>query len=43
MKVINEEKVGSEVKENALMVMKNLSSNIAIASKMFSESFLKVS
>ena len=43
MKVINEEKVGSEVKKQALMVMKNLSIDAMIASKMFSESLLNVS
>ena len=43
MKVVNEENIGSVVKENALLVMKNLAVNPTIKPKMFSESLLKVS
>ena len=43
MKVVNEENIGSEVKKNALMLMASLAFGPTIASKMFSESLLKVS
>ena len=43
MKVVNEEKVGSVVKKQALVLMANLAMDATIKPKMFSESLLKVS
>ena len=43
MKVVKEEKVGNEVKINAVRLMANLAMDATIKPKMFSESLLKVS